>query len=163
MRFVIQTAASPNQTLSAYTGQKKTDRHLLLRSAASLYNLFWFSFSYHSLFFPSSAFMEWPEWCALPDRYMVTHGIEQLLVSVMQDAAQRKDRVFIASVVAVYGLLDHSWIHSHRPLTMNLEGLSKRVCPFYRCHYPYPANDIHQPVLQIRLLYSEISRWKIRR
>ena len=34
----------------------------------------------------------------LPDRYMVTHGIEQLLVSVMQDAAQRKDRVLIASV-----------------------------------------------------------------
>ena len=34
----------------------------------------------------------------LPDRYMVTHGIEQLLVSVMQDAAQRKARVLIASV-----------------------------------------------------------------
>ena len=93
VRFVIQTATSHEikPYLLMPVKKKKLIDTLLLQSATSLYNLFWFFLFHLPLLWNDRNNM-------LPDRYMVTHGIEQLLVSVMQDAAQRKDRVLIASV-----------------------------------------------------------------
>ena len=90
---------SRNQALSAYAGQeKKTDRHPIASVGNKplqpllVFPFRTFRFSFH---LP----LLWNDRNdVLPDRYMVTHDIEQLLVSVMQDAAQRKDRVLIASV-----------------------------------------------------------------
>lgn len=100
VRFVIQTATSHEikPYLLMPVKKKKLIDTLLLQSATSLYNLFWF-FLFGTIRFSFHLPLLWNDRNnMLPDRYMVTHGIEQLLVSVMQDAAQRKDRVLIASV-----------------------------------------------------------------
>lgn len=100
VRFVIQTATSHEikPYLLMPVKKKKTDRH----PTASVGNkplqpLLVFPF--RTIRFSFHLPLLWNDRNnMLPDRYMVTHGIEQLLVSVMQDAAQRKDRVLIASV-----------------------------------------------------------------
>ena len=90
VRFVIQTATSHEikpYLLMPVKKKKLIDTLLLL------------VFPFRTIRFSFHLPLLWNDRNnMLPDRYMVTHGIEQLLVSVMQDAAQRKDRVLIASV-----------------------------------------------------------------
>ena len=91
VRFVIQTATSHEikpYLLMPVKKKKLIDTLLLL--LVFPFRTFRFSFHLPLLWNDRND--------VLPDRYMVTHDIEQLLVSVMQDAAQRKDRVLIASV-----------------------------------------------------------------
>ena len=86
VRFVIQTATSHEIKPYLLMPVKKPLQPLLVFP----FRTFRFSFHLPLLWNDRND--------VLPDRYMVTHDIEQLLVSVMQDAAQRKDRVLIASV-----------------------------------------------------------------
>lgn len=99
VRFVIQTATSHEiKPYLLMPVKKKTDRHPIASVGNKplqpllVFPFRTFRFSFH---LP----LLWNDRNdVLPDRYMVTHDIEQLLVSVMQDAAQRKDRVLITSV-----------------------------------------------------------------